>query len=244
MGHVVHSGIDHCRIRRGMTGCAPDPKENADELSLLVEHYEKSYAIIQGRERARDRILWVLLSLSIALTLIVFTDMFAVSQPPRGGLPWMAYSLRGPGLQFVVWVLLLAATLRHLQIASRVEADYEYLHALETYLDGKMSWKFCRERIGYLPEYPLPSGRKAYSVLYKLLVPAFVVAQTSAAVLASCMTISLDFAPKSFAETTSLIAVAVWIVTTYLLFRPIGTFLWRNSWFAKRSHQLTAPEPP
>ena len=76
----------------------------------------------------------------------------------------MAYSLHGSGLQFVVWTLMLVATLRHLQVASRIEADYSYLHALEVHLDEKMSLTFCRERVGYVPEFPLPSTRQGYSV--------------------------------------------------------------------------------
>ena len=126
------------------------------QLSLLVQHYETSFAITQGRERVRDRMLWIIVSLSVALTLLVFTDIFAVSRPPRGGVMWMAYSLQGSGLQFVAWTLMLVATLRHMQVASRIEADYCYLHALEVHLDEKMSWTFCRERVGYVPEFPLP----------------------------------------------------------------------------------------
>ena len=205
-----------------MTTSASATEKDADELSLLMQHYETSCAIIQNRERIRDRMLWVIVSLSIALTLVVFTDMFAVSQPPRGGWLWMAYSLQGSGLQFVVWTLMLVATLRHMQVASRIEADYSYLHKLETYLNERMSWTFCRERVGYVPEFPLPSSRKGYSVLYKLLVPAFVVAQTSAAVISGWMNAPLDLTPESFAQTTSLVAAGAWAVTTYLLLKPIG----------------------
>ena len=202
----------------------PESRKEADaeELSLLIQHYETSFAITQGRERVRDRMLWIIVSLSVALTLLVFTDMFAVSQPPRTGLMWMAYSLQGSGLQFVAWTLMLVATLRHMQVASRIESDYSYLHALEVHLDEKMSWTFCRERVGYVPEFPLRSSRQGYSVLYKVLVPVFVVAQTSAAVISSWMTAPLDLTPGSFAETTSLVAAAVWAVTTYLLLKPVG----------------------
>ena len=135
----------------------------------------------------------------------------------------MAYALQGWGLEFVIWTVMLVATVRHMQVASRIEADYSYLHKLETYLNERMLWTFCRERIGYVPEFPLPSSRKGYSVLYKLLVPAFVVAQTSAAVISGWMNTPLDFTPESFAEMTSLIAASTWAVTTYLLLKPIGS---------------------
>ena len=143
-----------------MTARPSVAERDADELSLLMQHYETSFAITQGRERVRDRMLWVLVSLSLALTLIVFGNAFAVSQPPSGGWLWVAYSLQGPGLQFVIWMLILVATLRHMQVASRIEADYSYLHKLETYLNERMTWTFCRERVGYVPEFPLPDTRK------------------------------------------------------------------------------------
>ena len=205
-----------------MTAAESRREADAEQLSLLVQHYETSFAITQGRERVRDRMLWIIVSLSVALTLLLFTDIFAVSQPPRGGVMWMAYSLQGSGLQFVAWTLMLVATLRHMQVASRIEADYSYLHALEVHLDEKMSWTFCRERVGYVPEFPLPSTRQGYSVLYKVLVPIFVVAQTTAAVISGWMTAPLDLTPGSFAETTSLLAAAVWAVTTYLLLTPVA----------------------
>ena len=206
-----------------MTTSGSTAAEGADELSLLMQHYETSFAITQGRERIRDWTSWVVVSLSIALTLVVFTDMFAAPQPPRGGWLWMAYALQGWGLEFVIWTVILVATVRHMQVASRIEADYSYLHKLETHLNERMSWTFCRERIGYVPEFPLPSSRKGYSVLYKLLVPTFVVAQTSAAVISGWMNAPLDLTPESLAEMTSLVAATAWSVTTYLLLKPIGS---------------------
>ena len=68
-----------------MTTSGSAAAEGADELSPLMQHYETSFAITQGRERIRDWTSWVIVSLSIALTLVVFTDMFAAPQPPRGG---------------------------------------------------------------------------------------------------------------------------------------------------------------
>ena len=76
-----------------MTPGIPRNETDSEELSLLVQHYETSFAITQGREPVRNRMLWIIVSLSVALTLLVFTDIFAVSQPPRGGVMWMAYSL-------------------------------------------------------------------------------------------------------------------------------------------------------
>ena len=53
-------------------------------------------------------------------------------------------------------------------------------------------------------------------------MPVFVVAQTTAAVISGWMTAPLDLTPGSFAETTSLVAAAVWAVTTYLLLKPVA----------------------
>ena len=190
------------------------------QLSILVEHYDASFAITQGRERVRDRMLWFVVSMSVILTLITFADMFSATESPRGGLAWIAYSLQISGLQFVVWTLILVATFRHMQFASRVEADYTYIHALEKHLDEKISWTFCRERVGYVSEFPLPDSRKGYSFLYKILVPAFVVAQTTAAVINGWMQTPLALTIDSFEEVTSLVAVLVWAITTYFLLTP------------------------
>ena len=206
-----------------MTASPSATEKDADELSHLMQHYETSFAIIQGRERVRDRMLWVIVSLSLALTLIVFGNASAASQPQGGGWLWIAYSLQGPGLQFVIWTLMLVATLRHMQVASRIEADYSYLHKLETYLNERITWTFCRERVGYVPEFSLPASRKGYSVLYKLLVPGFVVAQTSAAVISDWMDAPLDLTPETFAQATSLVAVAAWAISSYLLLKPLGS---------------------
>ena len=205
-----------------MTTVVSGKGKDVEDISLLVQHYDTSFLITQGRERIRDRISWVIVSLSVTLTLLVFPDPFAVSHPPGGGLLWVAYWLQGSGLQFVVWTLMLVATLRHMQLATRIEADYTYLHKLEEYIDERISWTFCRERVGYVPEFPLPASRKGYSLLYKVLVPTVVVGQTTAAVISGWMDAPLDLIPASFAETTSLVAVTVWAVTAYLLLKPIG----------------------
>ena len=199
------------------------PEIGKEEISLLVQHYEASFSITQGRERIRDRLSWWIVSLSIVLTLVVFTDIVAISEPPDGGWLWVVYSLRGDRLEFVIWILMLVTALRHVQVASRIEADYGYLHGLEEHIDGKLSWTFCRERAGYTEKFSLPIPRKRYSVLYKLLVPLFVVAQTSAAVLSGWIDMPLSSFPISFSETVLVVASAVWVITTYVFLRPLSS---------------------
>ena len=68
-----------------------------------------------------------------------------------------------------------------------------------------------------------PILEKGIPSLYKRIVPAFVVAQTSAAVISDWMEAPLDLTPESFAQATSLVAVGAWAISSYLLLKPFDS---------------------
>ncbi len=130
-----------------------------EQLSLLHDHFKESFTLIRDRERQRDRLfLWLLLLYAV---LIIEIQYPANAQ---GALGTVTIAGNTIDLQLIPlfllldasWVFLAAFVLKYCQVATAVDRQYPYLHALEERISASLKDEdlYRREGRAYLTSYP------------------------------------------------------------------------------------------
>ena len=157
-------------------------QEHTIHVEVLHDHYKDSFFHIREREKQRDRLFMIL------ITILGFL-FFAVRYPDSlraiigtistSGAKLSLAELPIAAILSATWTFLLATTLRYCQSSINVERQYSYLHALELRISSALGDPdaYRREGRAYLHDYPAFSGWAW--LFYTGIFPAIVIAATA-----------------------------------------------------------------
>lgn len=150
-------------------------------LVVLNQHYEDSNKKFSADVKSRDRnFLYIIVLLGIMAFQYVSPQQSetAISQIIQGKLQ-INTNLSINLINTLIWVGLLAVSIRYFQIVINLEKQYSYVHSLEEELSSEYEGKaFTREGKSYLENYAVFS--KWLHIVYRVVFPVLILIAISA----------------------------------------------------------------
>ena len=174
---------------------------DADNLSLLHDHYKETFSLIRDRETQRDKLfLWLLVIFALLAIEIQFPANFngVLGHLNVAGNSIDLQQLPLSRLLNASWVFTAAFVLKYCQTAKAVDRQYRYLHMLEDRISDNLgdAELYRREGRAYLEQYPhLLDWAWVY---YTILFPGALALATIYLLVVECVSLRESVLSKSF----------------------------------------------
>jgi len=189
--------------------------QDADNLSLLHDHYKETFTLIREREAQRDKLfVWLLVIFALLAIEIQYPANF------NGVLGHLKFAGNDIDLQQLPlsrllnasWVFTAAFVLKYYQITKGVERQYDYLHMLEDRISGSLGDTdvYRREGRAYLEKYPLLLDWAW--VYYTMLFPAAFAIAVVYLLAVECVSLHESMLSKAFDVVFGLSVLAVLVL--------------------------------
>jgi len=193
-------------------------------LEVLHDHYKDSFNLIREREKQRDRLFLIIITLIGLLYFeLAYPEMVKhiIRQAEAGGVTVDLSAVPISIFLSVTWTILFALALRYCQSSILIERQYDYLHTVENQL-AKIAGNdsmFQREGKSYLDQYPVFSNWAW--IFYTMLFPAIILLVVIMALLLETEKIN---GPQYMFVYDSVIASG--LTLTFILYRAPD--MWRR----------------
>jgi len=186
-------------------------------LEVLHDHYKDSFNWIREREKQRDRLFLIIITLIGLLYFeLSYPEMAKqiIRHAKAGGITVDLSAVPISIFLSVTWTILFALALRYCQVSILIERQYSYLHDVEIRLEEiiDMHGMFQREGKSYLDKYPLFSTWAW--IFYTMLFPSIIL---TAVIMAWLLETEQINGPQYMFVYDSVIATG--LALTFVLYR-------------------------
>lgn len=186
------------------------------KLEILHDHHKDSFKNIREREKQRDRLFLILISL---LGLLVFQLQYNLGGIPEIsilGVRVLLDKLPGAVILSATWTYFLVLLVRYYQVNVVVENHYDYLHWLEEQLSSLLGDEkfYRRESAAYLVK-KAQGFRTWVWRFYTVAIPIIVAAATARAAYLEFHSGTIPFYHKIYDALA--LAASLWLITLYFL---------------------------
>lgn len=182
---------------------------NETLAGFLHDHYKDTYSRIRERERQRDRLFLIVVSLLGVLLLQLHHSLLlqqTVTEATIAGAKFNLSKIPIPVLLSTSWVFLAIFLLRYYQVVIHIEKQYDYLHPLQSQLSKALGegGDIRRESTGYFTK-KASFFRHWVWIFYTCLFPVFVLASIGWAMFLEWNTTLIPIVYKCFNSVLALI---------------------------------------
>jgi len=188
--------------------------DDEKKLNILHDHHKNSFEHIREREKQRDRLFLILISLLGMLVIQLQYNLAGIPEISILGVKVLLDKLPAAVILSATWTYLLVLLVRYYQVTVVVENQYDYLHRLEEQLSALLGDEkiYRRESAAYLVK-KAQGFRTWIWRFYTLAIPIMVIAATARAGYLEYLAVSIPLYHK-FYDAATLIA-ALWLIGLY-----------------------------
>ncbi len=190
--------------------------DNDKKLDVLHDHHKVSFEHIREREKQRDRLFLILISLLGLLVVQLQYNLAGIPEISFLGVKVLLDKLPGAVILSSTWTFFLVLLVRYYQVTVVVENHYDYLHRLEEHISGLLGDEklYRRESAAYLVK-KAQGFRTWVWRFYTLAIPVIVIAAAGRAAFLEFYAVSIPLFHKIYDATA--LAASVWLIGLYLL---------------------------
>jgi hypothetical protein len=190
--------------------------DNNKKLEILHDHHKDSFENIREREKQRDRLFLILISLLGLLVFQLQYNLAGISEVSILGVKVLLDKLPGAVILSATWTYVLVLLVRYYQVTVVIENQYDYLHRLEERLSALLGDEklYRRESAAYLVK-KAQGFRTWIWRYYTVAIPIMVIAATARAAYLEYCSGTIPIYHKIY-DGVTLIA-ALWLIGLYFL---------------------------
>lgn len=187
------------------------------KLNLLHDHFKDSFIYIREREKLRDKLFYIIISLFGILAFQIQYPINFHNALTTISILETNFDLRIVPLQAILsltWTFIFVLLMKYYQTTINIERQYPYLHKIEEKISELLEDKeiYCREGYEYLNKYPVFSDWTW--IFYTYIMPLVFLSTTIILVYNECS--NLEY--PNYYKVYDLI-IALFIIITLILYK-------------------------
>lgn len=190
--------------------------DNDKKLDILHDHHKDSFENIREREKQRDRLFLILISLLGLLVIQLQYNLAGIPEISILGVKVLLDKLPGAVILSATWTFFLVLLVRYYQVNVVVENQYDYLHRLEEQISALLGDEklYRRESAAYLVK-KAQAFRTWIWRFYTIAIPIIVIAATARAAYLEFYSVTIPLYHKIY--DAAALAASLWLITLYFL---------------------------